>query len=280
VSPLISTHCLVLTSQSPLLELANYHVLGRILFYVPYFAPLHPGRTLTTFGFFSGIVEVMNALGVSYLATPTSDASRKKLGDGLLKASLICQLGVISIFCVIAGIFHRRCVRAGITSRKVQGPLWTMYTSMTLIFIRTIYRIVEHFGTSHIPANPSPDWDPISLSPIVRYEWFFWVFEASLMLINTVMWNYRHPRRYLPEDYHVYLAQDGQTELKGPGWKDDMPWFWTFIDPCGLTASLMGGRSKKQKPFWETNGYENIPLIKVASKGTANKSKALNGMYV
>jgi hypothetical protein len=158
------------------------------------------------------------------------------MGQGLMKAGLLLQIGVIAIFCIIAGIFHRRCFKRGITSRKVQDPLVTLYISMMLILIRTIYRIVEHFGTSGIPSKPPPNW--------------------SFMLINTVLWNYRHPRHYLPEDYHTYLAQDGQTELQGPGWKDDMPWFVTFIDPCGMTAAVTGGGRKKQKPFWETSGCE------------------------
>ncbi|KAJ8110311.1 hypothetical protein OPT61_g6817 [Boeremia exigua] len=270
---------LLIYTAPPLLELANFHVLGRILYYVPYFSPLHPGRTLTTFGLLSAAVEVMNALGVSYLLRPEVGESKQKAGHILMKASLICQLAVISLFCMIAAVFHRRCVRAGITSRKVQGPLWTMYISMAFILTRTIYRIVEHFGTSQIPANLPPNWDPMSLSPIVRYEWFFWVFEASLMLVNSVLWNIRHPRRYLPEDYHVYLAQDGQTEVRGPGWKDDMPWFMTFIDPCGLTAAITGGGRKKERPFWETNGFEHIPLTKSAS-GDARASTPLNDMYV
>jgi hypothetical protein len=172
-----------------------------------------------------------------------------------MKAGLLLQIGVIALFCIIAGIFHRRCIKGTITSQKVQGPLVTLYISMTLILIRTIYRIIEHFGISTIPAKPAPDWDPMTLSPILRYEWFFWVFEASLMLVNTVLWNYRHPRQYLPEDYHVYLAQDGLTELRGPGWKDDMPWFMTFIDPCGMTAAVTGGGRRKEKPFWETDTH-------------------------
>ena len=42
--------------------------------------------------------------------------------------------------------------------------------STTLILIRTVYRIVEHFGTSQIPVNPPSTWDPMSLSPLIRYE--------------------------------------------------------------------------------------------------------------
>jgi hypothetical protein len=243
---------------SPMLELANYHVLGRILFYVPYLSPLHPGRTLTTFGFVSMIVEILNALGVSYLANPNLGGKIVKLGNILLKTSLIIQVLVIALFCAVAGLFHRRCIKAGITSRNIQRPLLTLYISMALILIRTIYRMAEHFGASRIPLNPPPGWNPNSLSPIVRYEWFFYVFEASLMLINTVLWNVNHPRHYLPQDYHIYLAQDGKTELTGPGWEDDVPWFITFLDPFGVTAAVISSEKKKEKPFWEKNGFENV----------------------
>lgn len=203
------------------------------------------------------VVEVLNALGVSYLATPNISEDKVKLGHVLMKTSLIVQLVVIVLFCGIAGLFQYRCTRAGIKSPKVHRPILTLYASMALILIRTIYRIVEHFGTSRIPTSPSPGWDPKSLSPIVRYEWFFYVFEASIMLLNSVLWNAFHPRRYLPEDYHVYLAQDGETEVLGPGWKDDVPWWVTFIDPFGITAAVISKGNKKEsgeRPFWEMNG--------------------------
>lgn len=176
-----------------------------------------------------------------------------------MKTSLIMQICVISLFCVIAATFHRRCLRGGITTRKVQGPLLTLYLSMALILLRTIYRVVEHFGTSSIPTTPEPDWDPMTLSPIIRYEWFFWVFEACPMVVNMVLWNARHPHRYLPQDYHVYLKQDGKSEVLGPGWKDDVPWWMTFIDPCGLSARMRGKATKK--PFWDTDEWETIPDV-------------------
>jgi hypothetical protein len=249
-----------LTVISPLLELANYHVLGRILFYIPYFAPLHPGRTLTTFGFVSMIVEVLNALGVSYLANPNVGGKRIRLGHVLMKVSLVVQVIIIALFSIVAGLFHRRCTKAGITSRNIQRPLLTLYVSMALILVRTIYRMVEHFGASHIPSNPPPGWDPNSLSPLVRFEWYFYVFEASLMLINTILWNVNHPRHYLPEDYHIYLAQDGETELVGPGWEDDVPWFITFLDPFGITAAVISSKTRKDKPFWEDNGFGDVRM--------------------
>ncbi|KAF1953428.1 hypothetical protein CC80DRAFT_507286 [Byssothecium circinans] len=255
---IISTICIY--CAPPILELANYHVLGRILYYLPYFSPLHPGRTLTTFGTLSGVVEILNALGVSYLANPNIPQSRQDLGHILMKTALIAQLAILSVFNVIVVIVHQRCNKAGFKNRKVQGPFVTMYISTALILARTVYRIIEHFGISRAPAKPGLDWDPMSLSPLVRYEWFFYVFEAALMYWNSVLWNTRHPRKYLPEDYHVYLAQDGMTEVMGPGWKDDQNWIMSFLDPCGLLGRKKGGN---EQPFWETNGFsDRVPLVK------------------
>lgn len=233
----------------PLLELANYHILGRILYYVPYHSPIHPGRVLTTFGMLSTVVEVLNALGVSYIANPELPESTIKLGHILMKVSLIAQVLVITVFCFLAVIFQQRCYRSGIRSRRVSAPLITLYISTFLIFVRCIYRIVEHFGASKI--RPSSSGDLEGLSPILRHEWFFYVFEASLMLVNTLMWNWQHPRRFLPERSNIYLAQDGETELKGPGWKDQRPFLVTLCDPFGWFDS----NKRKERPFWENNGY-------------------------
>jgi hypothetical protein len=83
---LANTHFVL---SRPLLELANYHVLGRILYYVPYHAPLHPGRTLTTFGTLSFFIEMLNALGVALLSNPNVSQKKQDLGHILMKTALI-----------------------------------------------------------------------------------------------------------------------------------------------------------------------------------------------
>jgi len=62
----------------------------------------------------------------------------------------------------------------------------------------------------------------MKLSPVLRNESYFYAFEASLMLINSVLWNVRQPGPYLPGDTHIYLAQDG-TEVKGGDGSEDRP---------------------------------------------------------
>lgn len=215
----------------PLVELANFHVLGHILYFVPYCAPLHPGRVLTTFGLLSALVETFNAIGVTYLANTSLPEDIKKLGDTLIKIGLALQIVVIALFILCTGIFHYRCSKAGVTGNgKVSTPLLVMYISTCLVLTRTIYRTVEHFGFDTLLMSIRTD---IVLSPILTYEWFFYVFEASLMLINSSMWTIFHPRRFLPVNKRIYLEKDGVTETEGAEWKDKRPQWVTFLDPVG-----------------------------------------------
>ncbi|KAK6088738.1 rta1 domain-containing protein [Seiridium cupressi] len=166
----------------PLLELANYHVLGRILFYVPYYAPLPPGKVLSTFGGLMALVELLNSLGVALSSNPTS--TNQGLGSNLTIAALTIQIAVILIFVILAAIFHRRC----------------------------IYRLVEHLGDTAVHLS-----DPDSLkdlSPLLRHEWFLYIFEATLMLLNSVLWNVWNPGRFLPRNNRIHLLQDGVNEVE------------------------------------------------------------------
>ncbi|KAF5643567.1 Rtm1p-like protein [Fusarium sp. NRRL 25303] len=242
------TGCFHIRQCIPLLELQNYRILGRILYYVPYNSPIHPGRVLTTFGFISGIVEALNGWGASYSANQSLTDSEIEIGHALIKTSLLLQIVVAILFITLAVTFHRRCVVASITNERLNKPLWTLYTSITLILARTIYRIVEYFSVAELRYGPG--FDPATISPIVRYEWFFYVFEAALMLCNLVMFNVRHPRRYLPRNNMIYLCPDGVTEIEGPGYKDPRKLWQTLIDPFDIQG-LVTGRGRETDKFWE-----------------------------
>jgi hypothetical protein len=212
---------------------------------------MHPGRLLITFASLCVIVELLTALGVSYLANRDIADKLINLGDTVTRASLLVQIFITATFFLMAGILHRACHIGGINSRKVIRPLVMAYLSMLLILARTIYRVVEHFSVPPPINGNVTGFDTSSLRPSLRYEWYFYVFEATPLLIGLVLWNVWHPRHYLPEDHRTYLAQDGVTLLKGPGWKDSRSLTQTFFDPfASLTA-----RGGHNKPFWENNGY-------------------------
>ena len=168
----------------------------------------------------------------------------------MLKAALLIQVGVIALFIVLAVTFHRRCLRAGIVHSGLNSVLYTLYASTSLLTVRTIFRVVEYWSIADFHYEPG--FDPKNLSPIIRYEWFFYVFEAGLMLCNHAMMNFRHPRKYLPKSTKTYLAQDGVTEITGPGYDDKRPFLITILDPFDLYGTVKG--TNKETRFWENNG--------------------------
>lgn len=264
----------------PLYELSNYFILSRILYYVPYHSPIHPGRVLTTFGFISTVIESLNANGAAYVANSSLSPSKQNTGKALLKSALILQLCVLASFVFLAGTFHRKCAKANILPKNLRAALTTLYISSTLIGIRTLYRTVEYFSTASLNFS-SPGLDPSTFSPILRYEWFFWIFEASLMIINSVLLNVRHPMRHLPRDNKVYLAEDGRTEVLGRGYEDQRRWWVTFLDPFGLWGFWRGRESLGER-FWETHGEGRAQVRgeqqavegQVGQLGDAEKGKA------
>lgn len=67
------------------------------------------------------------------------------------------------------------------------------------------------------------------------------------MLANSVMLNWMHPGRLLPQDSRVYLGLDGVTELKGPGWRDPRRWWWQVVDPFDFGGCC---RPDSKFDFW------------------------------
>ncbi|EFR04279.1 hypothetical protein MGYG_07288 [Nannizzia gypsea CBS 118893] len=226
----------------PLLELANYHVLGRILHYVPHLAPFPPSRIVSTFGLVMLVVETLNSLGVSLSSNPSSSASQQHLGGNLTIAALSLQFALIFTLLILASIFHRRCVRH--VCDKYLKPITTLlivlYVSMVLILLRCIYRLIEHMGSTAV------DLDSIeklkALSPILRHEYFFYIFEATLMLINSVLWNIWNPGRFLPRNYLIHLDKDGNTEVEGAEEEDSR----SFLVKVGhvVTFGILCGKRK------------------------------------
>ncbi|KAK1749922.1 hypothetical protein QBC47DRAFT_395229 [Echria macrotheca] len=233
----------------PLMQLANFQILGRVFYWVPYFAPMHPARMLLTLGSICAVIELLTVMGIAFLSNrdlPEVDLQR---GDYMTKGSLVVQLATIGIFYALLGVFHRCCYLAYLTRNQGLVRLLTLlYTTTALLLGRTIYRMAELFGSPPNPLSSSGD----TLPPAVRYEALFYIFDALLLLLFALAWLFWHPRLYLPITSKRYLAQDAKTELAGPGWADSRSLTETFLNPFAtLTA-----RAGHQRPFWEHNGYE------------------------
>ncbi|KAI5893960.1 uncharacterized protein SCHCODRAFT_02623262 [Schizophyllum commune H4-8] len=231
-------------------EGANYFVLGRVLYYVPYYAPLHPGRVVTTFFGIDVLIGVLTGVSGSYIADPSLPTAKQNLGRDLLRAAMLLQLATMALFVGITIRFHILCRRAGVLKRNLRIVISVVYGSCTIITIRTVYRTVEYLEGA-IPAAAAESGEG-HRSPIVCNEWFFWVFEATLMFLNSTWLNVFHPARFLPRDYKVFLARDGQTEIEGPGDTDKRGWIQSILDPF----DLIGLVRKKDVKYWEEDNRQ------------------------
>jgi hypothetical protein len=191
----------------------------------------------------------LNGNGAAYVANTSLPQSKQDIGKNLLKAALCLQLGVLACFVALAAYFHYKCKKAGQLPQNLNAVLITLYCSSALIGSRTIYRTYEYFSIASL--NFSTITNGNALSPVIRYEWFFYIFEATLMVINSFLMNFHHPMRFLPRDNKIYLAEDGVTEIKGPGYQDKRNFIVTMFDPFDL-AGIVRGRNMNQR-FWETH---------------------------
>jgi hypothetical protein len=201
----------------------------------------------TTFVALGVVIESITANGAARVASSGSTAASQNVGKSLLKAALIMQIALMVGFVTLAGRFHYNCSRGGVLNHKIKRTLIVLYCSCTLITIRTIYRTVEYFTAASL--NTYTDLDHIS--PVLKQEWFFWVFEVVFMYTNTTLLNVFHPMQLLPRSNKIYLAEDGVTEIEGPGYEDPRPFIQTFFDPFDIYG-LIVNRGKKEK-YWEEN---------------------------
>lgn len=134
--------------------------------------------------------------------------------------------------------------------KHLKGVIMTLYASSALIGARTIFRTVEYFVVANLNFYILDE--PNDVSPLLRYEWYFWIFESSLMVVNTFLLNVRHPMKVLPENTKIYLARDGATEIEGPGYVDKRKFWVTLIDPFDLNA-MFRKRTGKEERFWEVD---------------------------
>jgi hypothetical protein len=203
------------------------------------------------------LVEALNSIGVALSSNSSSSPSQQTLGGNLTLAALSIQLIVIFTFVCLAGVFHWRCAKTKIPAAAVKTVLLTLYASMALIFVRCIYRLVEHTGDTKVNIA---DLDALrALSPLLRYEVFFYIFEASLMLVNSVLWNVWHPGRFLPRDNHVYLARDG-THAQREEEADSRPLLAKTAHV--LTFGILFGRKAQTDRFQELAEFHGAAQAK------------------
>ncbi|KZO93680.1 putative RTA1 domain protein [Calocera viscosa TUFC12733] len=237
---------IALLCSPPVYEATNCFILGRLMYYVPYAAPLHPWRLMATFGTLEVITEAVTANGASKATAADGDPGDQVAGRILLDVSLILQIITMVCFIAFAIRFEYNCRYVSVFPDNLRKSLRIVYVSCALIGMRSIYRAVEWFGTTRI--NPT---DPYSFPPVLRHEACFYVFEASAMLLNTFLLNIFHPTSLLPQNFKIFIAPDGVTEMEGKGLvkKDPRKLWLKLCDPFDL-SSIFATRDRHAR-IWE-----------------------------
>ena len=78
----------------PVYNGADYFVFGRLLYYIPYLSPIHPGRVWTTFVALDLVDGIVAANGAAMAANAEDSASKIKTGIILVKVSLFLLLAM------------------------------------------------------------------------------------------------------------------------------------------------------------------------------------------
>ncbi|KAF2491823.1 hypothetical protein BU16DRAFT_129434 [Lophium mytilinum] len=248
----------LIMSGPPVYSLINYFILSRILYYIPYLSPMHPGRVVTTFVGLDAVCEILIGQGAWRMANLTMTDKQRQIGANLVKASLILQACLFGAFGLMAALFQHRAQKANVLSRKLRTVIYVLYISATIVTIRCIYRIVEYVE----------GWK----GAVYQNEAYFWVFEASIMFANTLLLNIWHPGKRLPSSNSRFLDRDGVTERRGPGWTDDRPWIVTFFDPFDVWGLIRG--KDRETQFWDMSDEE---LERLRAEKQANKRSVWAG---
>lgn len=238
----------ILVITGPVLFAASeYFILGRLLAYLPYHTPIHPGRVLSTFLLLSAAVESLTASGASLLAG-NKQTSQVTTGLNLVKAALILQTVLEASFFSLVALIQHRCRKARHFRSNVRVICYVLYITSFMMLVRCIFRAVQGFEETSCPP------DNYNCSVIDRNEWFLWVFEVANITVFVTILAVFPPGKYLPRDVKIYLDPfDGQTERLGPGFAKAVQrsFVATVLDPVDISGMVTGKAAERMDKFWE-----------------------------
>ena len=255
----------------PLYAAAEYFILSRLMAYLPYHAPIHPGRVVSTFLILSAIVESLTANGAANSAGTGRTPSQVRAGLACLKAALILQCCVEAFFFSLVATMEYRCRKAKNFPRHIRVVCYILYITSFMILVRCIVRTIEGFEAA--ACNHTSEGPPGRCGTVSTHEAFLWVFEIANITLFVILLAIFHPGKYLPRSSRIFLDQvDGKSERVGPGFgkADKRPFLVTVFDPFNIYG-IVTGRGMKINKFWlkEQPLYEGgeVPKVEDDSNG-------------
>lgn len=209
---------------------ANYFILGRTLYYIPWASSVNPRRTTQIFIFLDWLIAILVTPGL--VKVYDDDAGERRVGTILVELSQVMQ-GVLYVgYIAILAIWDRRTMKPNAQKRLPRRYVSALYACAMLIIVRCVYRCVEYAEAG-----------------IVRHEAYFYAPDALPILAMVLLLSLQHPGKFFSQDSSMYVQTDGVTELVGPGWSDERRWYWVLLDPLGLADYFRA--DKNSLKFWD-----------------------------
>lgn len=188
-SPNFTTGLFVVQSSPTLLAPALfaasiYMCLGRIIRITGgEHLSLIPPSYLTIF-FVAGDVLGLAVQGAGAVVMPLGTLHDYHVGSSIVIGGLAILVAYFALFLFVAMIFNyriHRCptARSRQTSLNWRADLRTLFISSALIFIRSVFRVVEY-------SQGNNGW-------LIKREWTLYIFDATLMWVVLVIFNVWHP---------------------------------------------------------------------------------------
>ncbi|RKK65010.1 hypothetical protein BFJ69_g16508 [Fusarium oxysporum] len=117
----------------------------------------------------------------------TGGASSMELGAHITVAGLFIQLIFFGVFIVVAVAFHLKLSHYPTTSSSSGIPwerhMMTLFVASMLIMVRSVFRVVEYLQGFN--------------GYLLSHEAYLYVFDALLMWLTMVLFNWMHPKEIL-----------------------------------------------------------------------------------
>ncbi|CAI0644430.1 unnamed protein product [Colletotrichum noveboracense] len=145
--------------------------------------------------------------GGGMLAT-AKDTDSVKLGENIIVGGLCIQILFFGFFMVVTLIFHMRLSRNPTPKTySLDTPwkdlLWVLYGTSFMIMVRSLFRVAEYVQGSE--------------GELQSKEMYIYIFDALLMGLTSVLFNWFHPSRVI-NNRDTSLKQVSSSEVLSEGY--------------------------------------------------------------
>ncbi|KAH7399592.1 RTA1 like protein-domain-containing protein [Pyrenochaeta sp. MPI-SDFR-AT-0127] len=200
---IVQTLCILV---APALFAASiYVVLGRLILLLggEAYSPVKPSRLTLIFVGGDVVTFLVQVMGSGMLRTNFT------LGKTIILVGLGAQIVFFALFIALASVFHRRLsskptdqslsMDARNGTKSWRGVMLVLYVSSALIFIRSVFRLIEFTGNRD--------------SLLHKSEAFLYVCDSLLMLGVLAVLIYNHPSEYVPGWRAIKQMQEAEEMM-------------------------------------------------------------------